>query len=150
MELKTTTAKNGTKYYYMKVKNAWKRIAKEKWNKIKHKSVPSKKAHAPKPSKKAQVTKPSKKAQAPRPKKSDQFTIYGSSRCPWCMKAKSLLSDNNIKHMYYDIDEIYDSCGVNMSQSLARVTKNQRTIPIVFYKGRHIGGYSDLEKMFVF
>ena len=66
------------------------------------------------------------------------------------MKAKDLLANNDIKHTYHDIDSIYNNCMVNMSEALADLTNNQRTIPIVFYNGNHIGGYSELEKKFVF
>ena len=66
------------------------------------------------------------------------YTIYGRPNCGWCVRAKDLLSSNNVEYKYIDIYED--------SKSMAWIKeKGYKTVPQIFDDDEHIGGYNDLE-----
>ena len=77
----------------------------------------------------------------PKPSKTG-YTIYGAEWCPWCKKAKALLVKKGVSFCFYDVDSLplYD-------REIRKLVKRDVTsIPQVFYRGRHIGGFSELDK----
>lgn len=77
------------------------------------------------------------------------FVVFGSDTCPYCLKAYSLLESNNIQYKYIDINgQILSKQDIFKDLYLNRlIPSSVKTIPIIFYKGRYIGGYTDLRKM---
>ena len=65
------------------------------------------------------------------------YTIYGRPNCGWCIRAKGLLSSNNVEYKYIDIYED--------SKSMAWIKeKGYKTVPQIFEDDEHIGGYNEL------
>lgn len=75
--------------------------------------------------------------------------IFGLSYCEWCKKALEYLKNKKISFKYYCIDDYYDL----FFKLLFDVTKlypnlnidlNHRTVPVIFFKKKFIGGYTEL------
>lgn len=64
--------------------------------------------------------------------------IYGKTNCPWCVRAKKLVSRYGLKYEYYDVgmQKYYDE--------LKEAVPDLKTVPQVFWDGRHLGGYNEL------
>lgn len=73
-----------------------------------------------------------------------KFTIYTTSTCPFCVKAKNLLKNNNFYFDEISLDDTKDR--LNFKQQ----NPNMKTVPQIFLtvdgKQEHIGGYIDLRK----
>ena len=81
-------------------------------------------------------------------KHNNKFVIFYSDNCPFCDNALKLLHDYNYKK--YNIEVIG---GLQKLLSVLKKTKKltgfketHSTKPIIFYKGKFIGGYTELEK----
>jgi glutaredoxin 3 len=73
--------------------------------------------------------------------------IFSKSSCPYCVKAVQLITTNyNIAPQIIDIGLI--PSGHELSRLLTRTTR-QTTVPNIFIYGKHIGGYSELEKIHI-
>lgn len=71
-------------------------------------------------------------------KDDSRTVIFGKKTCPFCAKAKDLLSKNKIIFEYVDLDEI--------GKTAADVTGREVfTVPQIYVEGQYIGGYDDLE-----
>lgn len=79
----------------------------------------------------------------PKPNKNDDWTIYTLSWCGYCKAAKSLLKEKNIKFVEHDVSELS-----NVSDCLSNLTKSYNLYPMIFKKGKFIGGFSDLKNEF--
>ena len=75
----------------------------------------------------------------PRAKKPDQVAVLTREGCPFCFKAKALL-----KELGYDYAEV-SLPNANRSRVVGAIT-GKGTVPQVFVKGRHIGGWEELER----
>jgi glutaredoxin len=62
------------------------------------------------------------------------FEIYGTQQCPWCDRAKELVSSNGFEYIYTDVGESEEA------QQMFR-QNSYRTVPQVYHNGVHIGGY---------
>ena len=84
--------------------------------------------------------------------KDDLFIIFYSDWCPYCKKTFQLLKQTNQKYKGYDIDKIggMDKLleKLKAGKSKTHFNKSHKTRPVVFYKGKFIGGYDDL-KLFI-
>ncbi|MBM3573658.1 MAG: glutaredoxin 3 [Alphaproteobacteria bacterium] len=65
--------------------------------------------------------------------------VYASQLCPYCHRAKKLLTDKGAVFQEYNVD----------ADSSLRATMRERaggcnTVPQIFIDGRHIGGCDDL------
>lgn len=80
----------------------------------------------------------------------DYVVVYGRLTCPYCQKTFNLLEKKNRKYIFVEIDsEPQDIFGKNaLLAKLGDSIKGQSTVPIVFDKGKFIGGASDSEKYF--
>jgi glutaredoxin len=65
--------------------------------------------------------------------------IYGASWCGWCQKAKALAEQYQLDFDYRDVDnkEIKEQLRVILPADAPR------TIPQIWWHGRHIGGHDD-------
>ena len=66
--------------------------------------------------------------------------IYTTDYCPYCKKAKKLLDTKGIKY-----EEINLTNDPDMRSKLVETT-GRNTVPQIYINGKHIGGYTDLER----
>ena len=69
-------------------------------------------------------------------------TIYTSSLCGFCYKAKSLLKRKNILYKEIDVDLNYEK-----RNEMVKKSNGRTSVPQIFFKNRHIGGCEDLFKL---
>lgn len=80
--------------------------------------------------------------------------IYTKDYCPYCTKAKALLTSKGIEYIEYLITAENMNKATNTNQQFA--TKEQlleraphaRTVPQIWLNNQYIGGYTELEKYF--
>ncbi len=82
----------------------------------------------------------------PMPSKHIVWTIYGRTSCPFCVKVRQLLDKKMIKYVYYDVTLI--ACGNQTKEKLSSLTGGYDKVPIVFFNGNFMGGYSEVAKHF--
>jgi len=69
-----------------------------------------------------------------------QITIYTKGYCPFCKRAKALLSQQNITEWTeYDLERVPERLAEMLKRSNGR-----RTVPQIFIGDQHIGGSDDL------
>ena len=66
-------------------------------------------------------------------------TIYTTGWCPYCERARGLLTKKDLVFREFNVDEDADS----REEMIAR-SGGRRTVPQIFIGDRHIGGYDDL------
>lgn len=71
----------------------------------------------------------------------DGYYIIGKEGCPYCVKAKELLERHGVPFNYVDKDE-------DKVADLKFKKGGFTTVPQIWRKGKHIGGYQDLELLF--
>ena len=79
----------------------------------------------------------------PKPSKTG-YTVYGAEWCPWCRRAKALLTNEGASFCFHDVDTIpsYD-------RNIRKLVKKDATsIPQIFFRGKHLGGFAELAKKF--
>jgi len=64
--------------------------------------------------------------------------IYTKDYCPFCKRAKQLLSNKNVSFQNYEISFDQEKATEMQERS------GRRTVPQIFIDGRHIGGSDDL------
>jgi glutaredoxin 3 len=65
-------------------------------------------------------------------------TMYVSDWCPYCERAKSLLTQKNVVFSEINVEDDAKSREEMMARS------NQRTVPQIFIGDKHVGGCDDL------
>ena len=65
-------------------------------------------------------------------------TLYVSDWCPYCQRAKGLLTQKNIAFSEINVDEDVKF----RDEMIAR--SNRRTVPQIFLGDKHLGGCDDL------
>ena len=79
---------------------------------------------------------------------SNEIVIFSKSNCSYCHKAKTSLDKHEKKFLSIEIDN-NKNCP---NEDCARVIQDlilhtqMKTVPQIFYKGKLIGGYTELEK----
>ena len=68
-------------------------------------------------------------------------TIYTASHCPWCMRAKALLSKKGVAFEEIQVE------GNDTLRDWLVEQSGQRTVPQIFAGGRSLGGFSDLDAL---
>jgi len=67
--------------------------------------------------------------------------IYGTTLCPYCTMAKSLLKKKGVGYTDKSIDKDA-SLRTEMEQR-----SNRTSVPQIFIAGRHVGGFDDLVEL---
>lgn len=70
----------------------------------------------------------------------DGVAIFSKSYCPYCRRAKRALLGIGIAPVVVELDERADGAAI---QAEVRKRTGQRTVPSVWYNGKHIGGGDD-------
>lgn len=85
-------------------------------------------------------------------KHNDKLVIFYSELCPYSRDAVTLAKHSKMPYRTYDIDNVPG--GFKSILDIFGNRKNEvgfdsthKTKPIVFYKGKFIGGYNELSKM---
>jgi glutaredoxin 3 len=68
-------------------------------------------------------------------------TLYVSEWCPYCRRAKALLTGKNVVFKEIDVDEDAKF----REEMIAR--SRRRTVPQIFIGDRHVGGCDDLVEL---
>ncbi|MEW5299557.1 MAG: hypothetical protein WDW38_004403 [Sanguina aurantia] len=66
--------------------------------------------------------------------------VYSKTYCPYCTKAKALLTDLKVPFTAFELDKLGD--GDELQSSLQGLT-GSRTVPQVFIGGKFLGGCDD-------
>lgn len=80
------------------------------------------------------------------------YTIYTKSECKYCIKTKELLKDEFPCPQYVLCDEFLSNIETKeifLKEMETFIGKSYRTFPMVFYNGKFIGGYTELEKQYI-
>jgi glutaredoxin 3 len=64
--------------------------------------------------------------------------LYTKATCPYCIRAKELLSSKNVKYTEISID------GDNAKREEMMQKSQRQTVPQIFINDKHIGGCDDL------
>ncbi len=67
------------------------------------------------------------------------ITVYSTDYCPYCTRAKDLLS--RLGQDYTEIDVTNDDA---LRAEMMEKSGGRRTVPQIFINGEHIGGFDDL------
>ncbi|HEX8444376.1 MAG TPA: glutaredoxin 3 [Allosphingosinicella sp.] len=68
--------------------------------------------------------------------------IYSKFFCPYCARAKRLLSEKGVSFDEYEITGDYEK-----RQEMIGRANGRTTVPQIFIEGRHIGGSDDLAEL---
>jgi len=68
---------------------------------------------------------------------------YTVDYCPYCKKAKALLTEKGVDFEDIDITANEDE----MRGKLAEIANGRTTVPQIFINGVHVGGYTDLKAL---
>lgn len=75
---------------------------------------------------------------------SDDITMFSKTSCPYCIKAKQLLSNYSVKVQTYELDTL--SNRQTVIDELSKQT-GRNTVPNIFIFGNYIGGYMELKNL---
>jgi glutaredoxin 3 len=67
--------------------------------------------------------------------------VYSKENCPYCIRAKSLLSRKGVS--FEEIDVEHDDA----KRTWLVEATGQRTVPQIFVDGRSLGGFTDIEAL---
>jgi glutaredoxin len=80
---------------------------------------------------------------------SDGYTIYSKSGCPFCVKAKKLLTSENPEPIVVDCDEYLLENKVDFLNFIKSLTNtDHKTFPMIFHKGTFIGGFTETKQYY--
>jgi len=83
-----------------------------------------------------------------------QAEIYTKMNCPYCVKAKALLKDQNIPYREYIIsaglgeEKVEDNQQYITRADLLAKYPGAKTVPQIWLDGQHVGGYTELAAHF--
>ena len=76
----------------------------------------------------------------------DQWVIYGRFTCPYCVGAVEFLKEKGHQDIVFvDITKTVGFSKNEVLQKLNNELNGQTTVPIVFHKGKFVGGFDDLK-----
>ncbi len=75
----------------------------------------------------------------------NNIEIYTSATCPYCIKAKKLLTMLKLEFVEHNVDNNFESMCSELS---SKYQKQIQTVPQIIINGNLIGGYTDLEMLY--
>lgn len=72
----------------------------------------------------------------------EKVIVYSLVYCPYCVRAKNLLSANNITYEEIIVDSNDDETREKLQEK-----SGMRTFPQIFYGEKLIGGFTELQKL---
>ena len=76
----------------------------------------------------------------------NKITIYTSTTCPYCVKAKRLLKMLNLDFEEINCDDNFDEMCANLSEKYNQPCIS--TVPQIIINDNYVGGYDDLEHLY--
>ena len=70
----------------------------------------------------------------------DKWTIYTSDDCPWCTKVLKMIKAHTIQPTLW----IRNITRIEEAREVWKMS-GFKTVPQVYFNGKHIGGYEDTE-----
>lgn len=74
-----------------------------------------------------------------------KVVIYTVDYCPYCNKAKKLLSEKGIEFEDHDLTLNEAEKRKKLGEMIG--STGRTTVPQIFIDGKHIGGYTELDKL---
>ena len=74
--------------------------------------------------------------------KEETATVFSSSYCPYCPKAKELLKKNNVGHTEIMMDHLNPNDQMEIANCIFGMT--QRYVPYVYMNNQRVGSYGKL------
>ena len=79
--------------------------------------------------------------------------IFGKDSCYYCENAVQTLQKYNIPYKYINIEKNYKNFfqflkEISQKYNHINFNENHKTVPVIFFNSKFIGGYSDLVKFF--
>mmetsp|Transcript_144930 Transcript_144930/g.252768 ORF Transcript_144930/g.252768 Transcript_144930/m.252768 type:complete len:277 (+) Transcript_144930:1962-2792(+) len=71
-----------------------------------------------------------------------EILVIGGSYCPYCSQAKQWLDERGYPYHYIETDKVDEA--TRSAAEIASQVSGQQTIPNIFIKGEHLGGYDKL------
>lgn len=71
-----------------------------------------------------------------------QVEIYTTQTCPYCIRAKRLLTAKGVAFQEYDVSNDPD-----LRAAMTARAHGGRTVPQIFINGEHVGGCDDLHSL---
>ena len=68
-----------------------------------------------------------------------KIEIYTTTRCPYCVKAKNLLSSKDLDYIEINIEQ-----DPSLKEEMMAKSGGRKTVPQIFINDAHIGGCDDL------
>jgi len=73
-----------------------------------------------------------------------EILIYSSYNCGYCDRAKKLLNEKKISYKEINIQD-----NPNEREAMLKKANGRRTVPQIFIKDVHIGGFQELHKIVI-
>ena len=70
--------------------------------------------------------------------------VFSKSFCPFCKKAKALFAASGVHPVVFELDHRFDGPAI---QAYLDELTGQRTVPSIWLDGKHVGGWTDFEKL---
>ena len=68
--------------------------------------------------------------------------VYTKRNCPYCIRAKTLLSRKGVSYEEIDVEQREDALRVWLAEATG-----QKTVPQIFVDGRSLGGFTDIDEL---
>ena len=69
------------------------------------------------------------------------YKIYSTKSCGYCVRAKSLLTANNLP-----FEEVYVDESAENFDEMKNVAPNMMTVPVITLNGKLVGGFYELKE----
>ena len=79
----------------------------------------------------------------------NDILIFSKRNCVYCKKAIDILNSINIKYKLIEIKSNLSNEQVDDIQFVLFTLTNQKTFPNIFIKNEHIGGYTELNELYI-
>lgn len=70
--------------------------------------------------------------------------IYSKDYCPYCTKAKNLLTQKGHGSRIKEIDITHDEA---LQKEMLEKSGGRKTVPQIFIGNTHVGGFSDMQEL---
>lgn len=75
----------------------------------------------------------------------NKIEIYTTKLCPFCIKAKKLLSSLNLEYIEHNVEDSFDDMCKRLGEQFGKTIS---TVPQIIINEQYIGGYTDLEALY--
>lgn len=75
----------------------------------------------------------------------NKIEIYTTQTCPFCIKAKKLLSTLHLNYTEHNVENSFEEMTKKLSE---KFNKSISTVPQIIINDKYVGGYTDLEALY--